>query len=679
MRNFLLFTLLFSGLALSAQNTITDTSKCSAFFEYEIDREFYTLLPSTAINFFDRSEGEVSEWLWDFGDGNTSDLKSPMFVFNYPVFPDGALVKINPYRVVTLTIKTTDGCSSSYSDSINIYDDIYSEPTCRSAFKYQQTGYDSIGGTASFKLNDYSEGESLRYFWKFDNGKTSTEAEPEVTFDLSKAERKVCLTVTGANGCEDTFCDPLYVLKPEGGGSSEPSDTGINCFVAYSYVVNYNVQTYAPSLSLSFYSKIDDEVVKYLWDFGDGTTSNEPNPMHNFSYPTVEDSILGDPNPFRTVCLTVTTASGCESSYCETIDIYMDTVPYDKGCNFWFNYFTPEDAVSIPEVVVYKFVASSEKEIVKWDWVFGDGSSSSEAEPIKKFDIFTEKQDVCLTITTADSCSSSWCETVYLNQTWIDTSYYEEPVCNYKFKFTSSYPETASACIGKATAQVVLNDSVVKPDYIYWSTGVESAEVTNLCPTETYTVTALVENSCKFSSSFIFNSDGTINEVPINWWIIDWGENSYIEYDLSDSSYTAEWVMCDGSVFYGDSIPLDQFNCESSKTNLVLRDAAGNVVYSDNVEIKTSTSVDNQANKEQLRLYPNPVGNVLNLSYSGKLGADFSVEIADVNGRVVLKQEIKHWQNGQSAQIEVTSLQKGLFLAKVIKDNKVVAVERFVK
>ncbi|MBV5334219.1 MAG: PKD domain-containing protein, partial [Sulfuricurvum sp.] len=300
MRKFLLFALMLSGLMTSAQTSITN-GNCKAQFKYAVNTQIMTLLPATAINFYDKSEGTVNEWYWDFGDGNTSREQNPMYIFNHPL--GGPNVKISPYRKISLTILTSDGCKSNYSETINIMDGTpYVVPDCKSGFKYYQTAYDLVGGTASFQLTNLSEGDSLKYSWQFDNGKTSTEKEPKVTFDLKQTERKVCLTVSGKNKCMDTFCDAVYITDP-----NIPIVDPAKCYTGFGFTANYNIKTLVPALVLDFYSKATPEATEWKWDFGDGQTSNETNPTHIFNFPIVTNP-LADPNPFRKVCLTVKTS-----------------------------------------------------------------------------------------------------------------------------------------------------------------------------------------------------------------------------------------------------------------------------------------------------------------------------------------------------------------------------------
>lgn len=680
MKFFLLFMLILSGLMTSAQTSITN-GNCKAQFKYAVNTQVMTLLPATAINFYDRSEGLVKEWYWDFGDGNTSREQNPMFIFNHPV--SGTTVKMSPYRTVSLTVLTSDECKSFYSETINIMDGMpYVAPDCKAGFKYYQTAYDSIGGTASFQLTNLSEGDSLDYSWQFDNGKTSTEKEPIVTFDLSQKERKVCLTVSGKNKCQDTFCDAVYITGPSKPVIDPVEPDSPECYAGFGYTVNNNIKSLVPALALDFYSKATPDAIEWKWDFGDGNTSAEANPTHIFNLPMANNPDA-DPNPFRKVCLTVKTITGCIVSYCETINIYMSTTAPEPAskCHAWFKYYKATDVISIPEVIPYKLFDVSEGKVVSRIWQFEDGTTSTEAEPIVNFNFQKPTQKVCLTIYTADSCSSTWCEVIYVIEPKVDTVYTEKPTSNsYTMRYKSSFSPQMSSCAGYAMAQVFLKDSLIKADHYVWSNGIEGQEVKGLCPTQSYSVKALTPDGAIVSGTFIFNSDGSVTEVPINWYITGARDNLQIQYDLTDKNCTVEWRLCDGTIVRSDSIPLNSINCGDGVSNLILKDVNGNVVYTENISLKSLvTYINPELNATTVTLFPKPVTDVLNINYFGKSLEEMLVEICDVSGKRISVQKFQNIESGQIISLNVNSLRAGIYLCRMISGKQIISVEKFSK
>ncbi len=62
------------------------------------------------LNFQDMSTGAVLSYLWDFGDGNISELKNPSHIFSN----DGS------YNV-SLSVMSAEGCNSAYRDVVTIF------------------------------------------------------------------------------------------------------------------------------------------------------------------------------------------------------------------------------------------------------------------------------------------------------------------------------------------------------------------------------------------------------------------------------------------------------------------------------------------------------------------------------------------------------------------------------
>lgn len=677
MKTLLSLILILNLFAAYAQESNT-SEECRADFKWAVNTSVMSIVPSLAVDFFDKSEGNINSWHWDFGDGSTSDEQNPMHIFVYPMDNDSIRLDDEAIRTITLTVSGDNGCGATTEQEINIYDpNSWNSNECMAMFRPNLISFDSINQTASYTMLNYSEGEDLSYDWKFGDGLSSTEKEPQITFSLEQPERKICLKVSNASGCDNIFCTELWV-DPSNNGNGDPVDTIIyeKCFVEFGYDVNHEVNTFAPALVLNFYSKVDGEALTYHWDFGDGTTSDEANPTHIFNFPLDVDSVLGDVYAYRTVCLTITTVDGCENSWCERIYIYMDSKP-EESCNAYFKYYRPDDIMTIAEIVPFKFVAAQEN-VVEYNWYFEDGTVSHEAEPIAYFDALKKSEQVCLSIVTEDSCMSKWCETIYLQGEPVDT-FNIEPYCKYRFSFTGSFPEEASACIGEITAQVVDGDFEVPTDYYYWMTSegkvTEGPVLTGACPTNTYTVTALTNDGCKFSASIVFNSDGSVKELPMNWRITEEGDHSKVEAVVLDSSYTIEWILCDGSVVSDSDVLLSDIDCGTGETNMVLKDADGNIVYSESVGTLTSVP---ELGTESLLLYPNPVDQFLFVRLNTNPGNEHSYSIFNLNGKLMQKGNFGGNKAGVIS-IDVSGLNKGTYLFQIKDSEQHIIKSKFIK
>jgi PKD repeat protein len=677
MKRIILLGLLIISLSVNAQDFYS-SGDCKAAFKFEVNPNIYTLVPATAINFYDTSEGEVKHWYWDFGDGNTSKEQNPMFIFNHPL--GGPNVKINPYRTVRLTI-VTDSCKSTVSQVINIMEgSLYEQPSCLARFKYYEMSRDSLAGTVTFHFDDRSEGKDLTYFWQFTNEITSTEQNPEITLPLGQPEYKVCLTVTGADSCVSTVCEPVYVEYPVF------IDTIIYpaCYADFGFERKDLLMSPLPSVVIDFYSKSFPEATEWFWDFGDGTTSNEPKPTHVYTMPAISDSINVMYNPFRTVCLTVKTAEECKVSICQTIQVFgWVPEPEPEKCPVYFKYYRPDDIMSIPEVVPIQLVDVTEGEIISRLWQFEDGSTSTEKELLVTFDIFQPVHKVCLTVNFADSCTNTFCEAVYVSNGYTDTVVVVDPIiinpdCPYYIKIDGGFPPEMSSCAGWASAKVYLKDEEVIPQIISWSTGDTLAKVNGLCPTRTYTVKALMPDGCAIWTNFVLGSDGSITPVsPINWWLSGEREKMYVRSDVA-AGMKVEWRLCDGTMVEADSIPLDEINCGGNVSNMIVKDSLGNVVYSENISLKGSvTGIEDIQIEPTIKLWPNPVTSKLNIRYSGEYQSKITVEISDIMGKLVSAESYSNIYDGQEFSINTELLKQGIYICRISSAGKTIKTHKF--
>ena len=683
MRLVILLGILISTLSLNAQDFYS-SGDCKADFTFAVNPDIKTLLPATAINFYDTSTGDIKEWYWDFGDSITSNEQNPMYVFNYPI--SGPTVKISPYKTITLTIVTSDNCKSSYSQTINIIDGTLSEQNqnCQAIFRYYESARNTLTGTTTFTFNNYSEGENLSYFWQFGNGATSTEKEPVVKFGLQQKEYSVCLTVTGIDSCMSTMCDSVYIQPPVSWDSVYIDPVEPKCYAGFGYNMKDILMGPLPSMLVEFNYKSYPEAKSWFWDFGDGTTSNEPNPTHTFIQTNQADSIFGDsvyyvyPNLYRTVCLTIFTEDSCEVSYCENIPVFAaEPQPDTFNCNAYFKYYQPDDIFTIPEVIPIRLFEVTDGDVISREWIFEDGTISTEKEPLVMFSIFQPEHKVTLTAWFADSCAITYYGKVVLNPVTIDTIIVD-PACPYYIKVDGGFPPAVSSCAGWASALVYLGDELVEPAFISWSTGDSLAKVSGLCPTQTYSVEAIMPDGCKVSTKFVLDADGIIIPISVyNWWISGESENMYMQSD-APVGMKVEWRLCDGTVVEADSIPLDAINCGGNVSNMIVRDLQGNLIYTENISLKnTVTGINILKNATAVKLWPNPVNNKLNIRYSGEFQPEITVEICDMMGKKVRSEVFRNISDNNEISLNTESLKTGIYICRISAPEIIITSQKF--
>lgn len=114
-----------------------------------------------------------------------------------------------------------------------------------------------------------------------------------------------------------------------------------------------------PGAFVRFQSLCEGDVVRYLWDFGDGSQSVEQNPTHTYSAEGI-----------YTVKLHLVTASGAQGI--STKKSYI-SVSADEQTPFFY--------VTRMSGRTYRFVDQTDGEVTQRFWVFGDGQKYVESDP----------------------------------------------------------------------------------------------------------------------------------------------------------------------------------------------------------------------------------------------------------------------------------------------------------
>lgn len=273
------------------------------------------------IQFTNLSTGSPSAIKWDFGDGRTTFENNPVISYNTP---GTYIVTLTAFynNVTNYATKTVHifGAPASNFTADNLY-------SCQTPFTVTFT--DNTPGISS-RTWDFGDNTQLTT--------TTTSATHTYTYEGSF---NVTLMNTSNYGCSSTIIKNDFInikdlsvdlFRDKSSGGCIPLAVNFNAFIK---------------------DIINEPIISYMWDFGDGITSNEASPQHVY----ISDGIYD-------VKLKINTQSGCSYE--------ADTKGFIKAgsqpsADFTFIPNTP--ACADPGLSF----AGSTMNTDTWYWDFGDG------------------------------------------------------------------------------------------------------------------------------------------------------------------------------------------------------------------------------------------------------------------------------------------------------------------
>ena len=460
----------------------------------------------TPITFTDNSP-VATGWLWDFGDGNTSNQQNPTHVYAAP----------GTYNV-QLTVSNANDCPGVITQVVIVH------PLPVPAFVVNPACPNS-----NVTINNTSNIASGNIFYQWTmTGATpnsSTQTNPTFTY-ASGGVYTIDLTVTSDQGCVSALSQNInipYMPIPnfsftnecfgvpnsftdlttvQGGtitgwtwvwGDGDPVGTAQNPTHLYANPgiyqvtlipttnagctgpsITLNVEVYQlPTAAFNVGNVCHGQATQfnntsllgnqYLWDFGDGNNSNAQNPTHTYN----------TPNTYN-VTLTVTSANGCVNTVNQNITVYPNPIANFSFLNECLD--TPmqfTDQSTIPQ-----------GNIVLWVWDFGDNTSSTQQSPQHQY-TNAGTYNVTLTVTSADGCTNSITQTV---------TPFAMPVAN----FTSTSPCEGSISNFTNQSTIALGTMTYNWDFGDGNFSVQTnpSNMYNSYGTYNVTLTATSNNGC---------------------------------------------------------------------------------------------------------------------------------------------------------------------------------------
>lgn len=298
----------------------------------------------------------LTKYLWNFGDGSQSTAKSPKHTF----LSDGSFS-------VSLIVTDSNGCKNFLNKAAYIKTTLPANVVFTS----------NTRGGCTTPLNVLFEnktqlkaGYNYRFLWKFGNGDSSTAENPSLTYNKT-GNYNVSLTVTDDNQCAATLLSPTYISI----GSTKADfalENKKGCLPHTAYFKNRSTGVSS------------NATVKYFFGNGDSAVGSDT----SYTYTAAGKYSMK---------MVIVSPEGCNDTLIKTDSIEVLSSPA-----IMFAHTNPVSCVT-PHTISFSSATTTAQ---NWLWEFGDGTTSTQKNPVKRYDssgVFNVK----LVITDSNGCKGN--------------------------------------------------------------------------------------------------------------------------------------------------------------------------------------------------------------------------------------------------------------------------------
>ncbi len=534
----------------------------------------------------------------------------------------------------------------------------------------------------NIQFQDLSSGNVVSWLWSFSDPTSGTSnfstLQNPIHYFSSLGHYNVCLTIQGADSlCHDTYCDTVLVDTTSG-----------PCHAAFT-VTHDSVNS---DYTYHFSDQSTGNINYWSWSFGDGQYSSVQNPVHTYLQPGI----------YMVHLFIGSTDSTCWDNAFDTLFVGNGT-----GCQANFYYYS--DSTGSNQTVHFFDISTGNP--TNWNWNFDDPvSGSSNVSTVQNpLHIFTGPGTftVCLTIS-GDSCSSTYCKDIVIPDSVTYLQIYGQV-------FAGNFP------LQEGLAVIFSLDSNQ-----------------NSIP---YVNTSMIDSSGVYYFTQVPDGDYVINAIPIlpsgylpTYYgdVITWEQATHILLGVPNNPYNIHLVLA-GSLVPGPGSVSGQINAGKisnsmiDKITMTLMDTNRNPISfsrvntngefdfpaldygtyylhpemagitSDIVIIEitpakphvdvimtfTGTRIlgigDIRTGKEKVFIYPNPVTDLLNVSFDLQRSTVIRIDVYTIKGQVVYTTS-KHVNKGQSTvDLPFSGLNEGIYIVKIHSDDGINIVKRVIK
>ncbi|HMT30025.1 MAG TPA: PKD domain-containing protein, partial [Bacteroidia bacterium] len=556
--------------------------------------------------------------VWDFGDATTfTGLTSPTHVYAAP----------GRYGV-SMTVYNDLLCTGSYIDSVDVYPLPLANFTTSLSCSTSPTIFDA---NASSVIGD----TITSWLWNFDGLGTATTDIAQFSFQDS-GSYDITLIVTTIHGCSDTIQSAVSVIQ------SPDFDFVYNepCFGDASVFTYTSLTLPPPPANLQ-------------WDFGDGTLSFLLSPSHIYTTVDTFAVILTVQNP-NTLCTTT-----------KSKNLIVKPLP-DVG------FIANDNCEDLPLQLTDTSTVQSGT-VVAWNWNLGTLGTSTVSNPIITPDQ-AGTYPVTLQVTTDKGCTSSTNKTITI---------FSKPDAFFTPDPTYGSPPLTVNIVNSTTGALSYSwdfgdgstGSGSNPQHMYSDTGIYNivliaASAEGCLDTATSIVSVLIPNIDIGVRKIFATRDG--DKINLTAELINAGNVLISEFTIkgiieNGSAISEHW---NGS-FAPGTIILYKF-----QSSYEVDDAFSPSYYCIEALYPNDTQDMNTLNNKKCEVltsefelfasYPNPFNEIVNVNFNLNTAGQFSVEIINELGQVVIRKENLSGLKGfNTVTLDTYSLSKGTYTCVV--------------
>jgi|GEM_PF-325083 PKD repeat protein len=655
-------------------SVVTDTVEI--FFEPCISA-FMMYAPSynpLQVKFIPVCTGNINNYFWDFGDGKTSFEVSPVHKYT----------DTGTYQVC-LTVANSawpQYCNDTLCQWLQIKLD-----RCQANFTFEQNPDYPL----KFKFTNTSIGILNQFFWDFGDGDTSLAAEPVHSFP-SPGDYPVKLRVSNFNFPE-VCSDSIVKIVSTG---------DLSCSASFWWITDSLRPT-----DVSFHAEITGIPDFVQWDFGDGFSSWELNPIHSFP-------------DTGTYLVKLIVFNSAYQSFCnDTAQAFLHLkINHKPRADFEFYL----DSLSLqPNLFRFKDLSQGFK-VTQWYWTFGDGGTSVEQNPVHAF-AAAQSYQVCLKV--YDHLPPNFVITDKVCKSLTGRNYYNLGGSIYagEFPINNPTPQNDTALVylyrvSKGTSITQARSGRFSKLGYYWFSDVIEGE---------YLVKAVLSEGSNHYKQY-FPTWGisaltwySADPITMNRNIFD-ADIHLIRKNLSGSGpgmAAGRVVVLEETPFFqmipasevivflknstglfldytfSDSLGQFNFNHLPLATYLIESEYPGLLCLSDTAQLTVATpvvkdllvklysnhslSIPEDIEKESIKLYPNPAESTVVLQWFSSKAQQTEIAIHGIDGRLVRKHLLQAKAGENTWEFDISQLKSGVYIIQVVESSLEPIITKFIK